>query len=118
MAIWLGIFFFLVHFLVIMVLESRRVDHEEEDEEVGYSVFDENPGEEYLGEEEGSGDDEGTKLNKTKPHCGNMFLGLKQRKGVEPLNLHAPIAKTLTQVHTPVLEGTSVGKGHAIEVNK
>jgi len=37
-----------------MVLEGRkrRVEHEEGDEEMGYSGFDENPGEEYLGEEE------------------------------------------------------------------
>eukprot|EP00253_Pinus_taeda_P034313 PITA_34313 len=37
-----------------MVLESRkrRVKNEEGDEEMGYSRFDENPGEEYLGEEE------------------------------------------------------------------
>ena len=56
MAIWHGIFFMLVHFLFIMVLESRRrrVDHDEEEDEVGYSGFDENPGEEYLGEEEES----------------------------------------------------------------
>ena len=56
-------FFFLVHFFVSMVLESRikRVVQEEEDEEVGYSGFDQNLEEEYLGEEEGeSGDDEAT----------------------------------------------------------
>lgn len=64
MAIWLGILLMLVHFFVIMVLESRRrVDHDEEDEEVGSGGL-ENPGEEeYLGEEEAeSGDDEGTKM--------------------------------------------------------
>ena len=39
-------------FFVIMVLESRRKRPilEEEDEEVGYSAFDENPEEEYHGE--------------------------------------------------------------------
>lgn len=58
------------------------------------------------------------KLNKTKPHCGNMFLGLKQGKRVEPLNFHSPIAKKLAQVHTPMPEGTSVGKGHGMEINK
>jgi len=58
------------------------------------------------------------KLNQTKHHYGNMFLGLKEGKGVEPLNLHASIAKTLTRVHTPVPKGTSVGKGHGMEINK
>ena len=64
MAIWLGILLLLVPFFVIMVLESRRrVDHDEEDEEVGYSGFDENLGDEdYLGEEEEESEaDEGTK---------------------------------------------------------
>ena len=120
MVIWLGIFFFLVSFLVIMVLESRtrRVEHEEEDEEVAYSGFDENPREEYFGEEEESKHDSTQKTNKTKRHCGNMFLGLKQGKGVEPLNFTAPIVTILTQVHTPVPESTSVGKGQGMEINK
>ena len=50
MVILLAIFFFLIPFLVTIVLESRkrRVEHEE----VGYSGFDENPEEDYLGEEE------------------------------------------------------------------
>ena len=66
MAIWLGIFFMLVPFFVIMVLESRRKRPipEQEDEEVGYSGYDENPKEEYQPEEEGdlgeSGDNETT----------------------------------------------------------
>ena len=49
MAILLGIFFMLIHFFVIMVLESRRKrpNPEPEDEEVGYSGYDENPKEEY-----------------------------------------------------------------------
>jgi len=38
-------------FFVIVVLESRRVDHDEDDEEVGRGGF-ETHGEEYLGEEE------------------------------------------------------------------
>ena len=42
------------------------------------------------------------KLNKTKLHCGNMFKGLKQGEGVEPLNFIAPIATLITQAHTPV----------------
>ena len=58
------------------------------------------------------------KLNKTKLHCGNMFTGLKQGEGVEPLNFIAPIATLITQVHTPVLEDTSAGKGHGMERNK
>ena len=62
MAIWLGILLMLVPFFVIMVLESRRrrVDHDEDDEEVG-SVGLETHGEEYLGEEEEESGDEGTK---------------------------------------------------------
>ena len=45
MAIWLGIFSMFVPFFVIMVLESRRKRPilEEEDEEVGYGGYDENP---------------------------------------------------------------------------
>ena len=35
MAIWLGILLMLVPFYVIMVLESRRVDHDEDDDELG-----------------------------------------------------------------------------------
>jgi len=58
------------------------------------------------------------KLNKTKLHCGNMLTGLKQGEGVEPLNFIAPIATLITQVHTPVLEDTSAGKGHGMETNK
>ena len=50
MVIFLGIFFFLVPFLVIMMLESRKrrveIENEEGDEEGGQSGFDENPGEE------------------------------------------------------------------------
>ena len=64
MAIWLGIFFMLVPFFVIMVLESRRKRpiREEEDEKVGYSGFDENPEEEeeYAEEEGESGEHEAT----------------------------------------------------------
>ena len=54
---------FLVPFFVIMVLESRRKRpiREEEDEEVTYSGFDENPEEEEYAEEEGeSGENEAT----------------------------------------------------------
>ena len=58
------------------------------------------------------------KLNKTKPHCRNMLTGLKQGKGVEPLNFIAPIATIITQVHTPVAENTSVRKSHGMEINK
>lgn len=66
MAIWLGILLLLVPFFVIMMLENRRrVDHDEEDEEVGFIGFDENLGEEYLGEEEEGSGDVGTK---TKPN--------------------------------------------------
>ena len=45
MAIWLRVFFMLVPFFVIMVLESKRKRpiREEENEEVGCSGFDENP---------------------------------------------------------------------------
>ena len=52
----------LVPFFVIMVLESRRKRpiREEEDEEVGYSGFDENPEEEYAEEEGESGEHEAT----------------------------------------------------------
>ena len=63
MAIWLWIFFMLVPFFVIMVLESRRkrLIREEEDEEVGYSGFDENLEEEEYAKEEGeSGEHEAT----------------------------------------------------------
>jgi len=48
MVIFLGIFFFLVPFLVIMVLESRKRRVEIENDEGGHSGFDENPGEEEL----------------------------------------------------------------------
>ena len=58
------------------------------------------------------------KLKKTKPHCGNMLIGLKQGKGVEALTFIAPIATIITQVHTPVPESTSAGKGHGMEINK
>ena len=58
------------------------------------------------------------KLNKTKPHCGNMLTSLKQGKGVEPLNFIAPIATIITQVHTPMPENTSVGKCHGMGINK
>lgn len=58
------------------------------------------------------------KLNQAKHHCGNMFLGLKEGKRVEPLNLLSSIAKTLTLVHTPMPKGTFVGKGHGMEINK
>ena len=68
MAIWLGIFFLLVPFFVIMVLESRRKRPipEEEDKEVGYSGFDEIPEEEYHGEEEGESGDNETTVTPTK----------------------------------------------------
>ena len=100
MVILLGIFFFLVTCLVIMVLESRkrRVEHEEGDEEVGYSGFDENPREEYLGEEEESEHDSAQKTKQDQiplwkyvtrpgagkgggttkfhcPHCNNNYTG-------------------------------------------
>jgi len=54
MVIFLSIFFFLVPFLVIMVLENRkmRVENEEGNEEGGHSGFDENPGEKELEESE------------------------------------------------------------------
>ena len=55
------------------------------------------------------------KLNKVKPHCGNMLTGLKQGKGVEPLNFISAIAIIITQVHTPVPENTSAGKGRGME---
>ena len=58
------------------------------------------------------------KLNKTKLHCGNMFRGLKQGEGVEPLNFIAPIATIITPVHTLVPESTFAGKGHGMEINK
>ena len=58
------------------------------------------------------------KLNKTKPHCGNMFLGVKEGEGVEPLTLNAPIATKLTQVHTLMPEGTFVGKHHGMKINQ
>ena len=58
------------------------------------------------------------KLNKTKPHCENMLTGLKQGKGVKPLNFIAPIATMITQVHTPVPKNTSAGKGHGMKTNK
>ena len=50
MVIFLGIFFFLVPFLVIMVLESRK--RRVENEEGGQSGFEENPSEEELEESE------------------------------------------------------------------
>ena len=56
------------------------------------------------------------KLNKTKHHCGNMLIGLKQGKGLEPLNFIAPITTIITQVHTPVPESISAGKGHGMEI--
>lgn len=58
------------------------------------------------------------KLNKTKSLCENMLIGLKQEKGVEPLNFIAPIATIITQVHTPVPKRTSARKGHGMEINK
>lgn len=53
MDICLGILLMLAPFLVIMVLESRwRVDHDEEDEEVGFGGFEKlGEEEEYRGEE-------------------------------------------------------------------
>ena len=94
LAIFLGIFLFLVPFLVIMVLESRkqRGQNEEGDEEVGESGFDEYPSEKEL--EEGEHDSQKTKQNQTPlwkyvnrteagkgggttkfhcPHCNNNY---------------------------------------------
>ena len=67
MVIFLGIFFFLVPFLVIMVLVSRkmRVQNEEGDEEGGQSGFDENPGKEELEEGEHDSTAEKTKQDQT-----------------------------------------------------
>lgn len=93
MVIFLGIFFFLVPFLVIMVLESRkrRVGNEER----GHSGFDENPGEEELEESEYESAQK-TKQDQTPlwkyvnrpkagkgggtikfhcPHCNNSYTG-------------------------------------------
>ena len=68
MAIFLGIFFMSVPFFVIMVLESRRKRPipEQEDEEVGYSGYDENPEEEYRLEKEGESGDNETTMTPTK----------------------------------------------------
>ena len=97
MVIFLGIFFFLVPFLVIMVLESRkrRVENEEGDEEGGQSGFDENTGEEELEESEHDSAQK-TKQDQTPlwkyvnrpeagkgggttkfhcPHCNNNYTG-------------------------------------------
>jgi len=96
-----------------------RIENEEGDEEVSYSGFDENPGEEYLRRHwRRVNMSQLKKLNKTKLHCGNMLVGLKQGKGVEPLNFIAPIATIITQVHTLVPENTSAGKFHGMEINK
>jgi len=112
MGMWLGILL-LVPLLVMMMLGSKR-RNDEDDVEVGSGGI-RNPGEEdYLGEEEE--DNESGK--QTKPYCGNMFLGLQKGKGVEPLNLHASIAKTLTQVYTSMPESIFVGKWHGMEINK
>ena len=96
LAIFLGIFLFLVPFMVIMVLESRKRkgQNEEGDEEAGESGFDENPGEEEL--EEGEHDSQKTKQDQTPlwkyvnrpearkgggttkyhcPHCNNNYTG-------------------------------------------
>ena len=56
-------------------------------------------------------------LDKTKVKhlCGNMFRGRKEGKVVEPLNFFAHIAIKNTQVHTPVPEGTFVGKCQGME---
>ena len=65
LAIFLSIFLFLVPFMVIMVLESRKLrgQNEEGDEEAGESGFDENPSEEKL--EEGEHDFQKTKQDQT-----------------------------------------------------
>lgn len=79
MAIWLGILLILVPFFVIMVLESRRrrVDHDEDDEEVGSDGLETLVEEEYLGEEDRRVKMRAQKRTQPKPHCGNMLLGLK-----------------------------------------
>ena len=113
MAIWLGILLMLVPFFVIMVLESRRVDHDEEDE-VGFSWFDENPGEEeYLGEEEEeSGDNEGTKTKPDQTPLWKYVSRPEVEKGGGTTKFTCLHCKnTYTQVHTLVPKGTSVGKG-------
>ena len=96
LAIFIGIFLFLVPFMVIMVLESRkrRGQTEEQDEEGGESQMGENPGEEEL--EEGEHDSQKTKQDQTPlwkyvnrpeagkgggttkfhcPHCNNDYSG-------------------------------------------
>jgi len=114
-----------------MVLDSRRrVDHaEEEDEQVDYSGFDENPREEYLGEEEETEHDEApkTKQNQTPlwkyvsrpeggkgggttkfacPHCNKTYTGSYTRArmhlfGKRPWDEDKPIGiKTCVSVST------------------
>ena len=96
LAIFLGIFLFLVPLMVIMVLESRkqRGQNEEGDEEAGGSEMGENPGEEEL--EEGEQGTQKTKQDQTPlwkyvnkpeagkgggttkfhcPHCNTNYIG-------------------------------------------
>lgn len=107
MVIWLGILLMLVPFFVMMVLGSKS---DEEDEEVGSGGF-ENPEEEGYQEEEEekdneSGDDEGKTTKVDQTTLGNMLLGFQEENGVEPLNLHDSVAKTLKQVHTLMQEAS------------
>ena len=114
----------LVPFFVIMVSKSRmkRPIREEEDEEVGYSGFDENLEEEYAEEEGESGEHKATETP-TKQDQSQTPLwkyvqrqeGGKEGKVMEPLNFFAPIAIKNTQVHTSMPEGTFVGKCQGME---
>ena len=66
LAIFIGIFLFLVPFMVIMVVESRKrrgPETEEVDEEAGGSQMGENPSEEEV--EEGEHDPQKTKQDQT-----------------------------------------------------
>ena len=88
LAIFFGIFLFLVPFLVIMVLESkkRRGQNEEGDEEAGESGFDENPGEEEL--EEGEHDSQKTKQDQTP--LWKYVNRPEARKGGGSTKFHCP----------------------------
>ena len=63
---------------------------------MGYNGFDENPEEEYLGEEEESEHDSAQKTKQDQTPLCKYVYRLEGGKGAESLNLIAPIARKLT----------------------
>ena len=116
LTIFLGIFLFVVPFMVIMVLESRkrRGQTKEGDEEAGESQMGENPGEEEL--EEGEHDPLKTKQDQTP--MWKYVNRAKTGRGGGTTKFHCPHCNTdYTGSYTRARRHLC-RKGHGMETNK